>query len=145
MSERNQQFDSRQEWINKGKSWLTRHPQWGEHFKAICFDAKGRHVNCGGDFRRAEEEGAFPVRWLWPDQIAAMAALNVELLDALRGEPECAEISPLSWLFSMIEYCKQRTAADENDEDPLATAEMIREVEELYRKGKAAVAKTEAV
>ncbi len=78
MAEHNQQFDSMQEWVNKGRSWLTRrlkedssgHP----YFKPVCFDTKNRLVECGGDFMRAEREGAFPVRWLWPDQIAEVAA-----------------------------------------------------------------------
>jgi hypothetical protein len=77
MAERDQQFNSMQEWINKGNSWLTRrqridsngHP----YNRAVCFDAKGRLVECGGDFQRAHDEGAFPVRWLWPDQIAEIA------------------------------------------------------------------------
>jgi hypothetical protein len=74
MAEHNQQFDSLQEWVNRGRSWLTRrheidsngHP----YNRAICFDMKGRLVQNGGDFMRARDEDAFPVRWLWPDQIA---------------------------------------------------------------------------
>jgi len=74
MAEHNQQFDSFQEWVNKGRSWLTRrqridsndHP----YNRAVCFDMKGRLVQNGGDFARARDEDAFPVRWLWPDQIA---------------------------------------------------------------------------
>lgn len=85
MAEHDQLFASKQEWVNKGQSWLTRHPMWGDYFKAICFDATGRYVGNGGDFRRAEDEGAFPVRWLWPDQVGQMAILNAELLAALKG------------------------------------------------------------
>lgn len=78
MAEYDQQFSSMQEWVNKGRSWLTRrqmldssgHP----YFSAVCFDAKNRLVSNGGDFMRAEKEDAFPVRWLWPDQIAEIAA-----------------------------------------------------------------------
>ncbi|QIG67292.1 hypothetical protein EVB37_056 [Rhizobium phage RHph_TM3_3_3] len=76
-----QQFTSHQQWVNKASSWLTCHPQYrntehgetkgwrGHHFTAMCFDSLGRRVTNGGDFRRAEEEGTFPVWWIWPDQI----------------------------------------------------------------------------
>lgn len=81
-----QRFDSHREWVNFASRVLTAHPRYNEGadwsepnpFKAICFDAQGRHCQDGGDFRRADEEDAFPVRWLWPDQIgiAALAALG---------------------------------------------------------------------
>lgn len=76
-----QQFHSFQEWVNKASSWLTRHPQYrntengdvkgwrGHHFTAMCFDSFGRRVRNGGDFQQAHDEGAFPVWWVWPDQI----------------------------------------------------------------------------
>lgn len=81
-------FTSFQEWVNKASSWLTRHPQYnntehgetkgwrGRHFTALCFDQKGRPIHNGGEMRRADEEGAFPVWWIWPDQI----------VPALKGE-----------------------------------------------------------
>lgn len=81
MAEKNQQFDTHQEWVNKASTWLTRHEEYnntehgekkgwrGIHFTAICFDAKGRLCTCGADMRRADDEGAFPVRWIWPDQV----------------------------------------------------------------------------
>jgi hypothetical protein len=72
MAEYNQQFDSFQEWVNKASSWLTRRQRWeGDNvMRAICFDAKGRYCYSGEQFMRARDEKAFPVRWLWPDQIA---------------------------------------------------------------------------
>ena len=77
MAEYNQRFDSFQEWVNKASSWLTRHPDYHDYahsqFKAVCFDSKGRHVKNGGDFARARDEDAFPVHWLWPDQIGQVA------------------------------------------------------------------------
>lgn len=77
MAEHDQKFNSVQEWVNKGRSWLTRRQKTDSnghpYFKAVCFDAKGRLVACGGDFHRATDEDAFPVRWLWPDQIAEIA------------------------------------------------------------------------
>jgi len=70
MAEHNQQFKDITEWVNKGRSWLTRR---GSHVHAICFDMKRRPILCGGDFMRARDEDAFPVRWLWPNQVARMA------------------------------------------------------------------------
>lgn len=37
----------------------------GQKVEAICVDAKGRRCHIGADFRRAKEEGAFPVRYFW--------------------------------------------------------------------------------
>ena len=74
MAEHNQQFDTFVEWCNKASSWLTRRMEWDGDTtnRAICFDAQGRHCAYGCDFERARDEGAFPIRWLWPDQIAAV-------------------------------------------------------------------------
>lgn len=77
-------FTSHHEWVNKASSWLTRHPEYrntehgdtkgwrGAHFTALCFDQKGRRVRKGGDFQLAHDEGAFPIWWVWPDQIAEL-------------------------------------------------------------------------
>ena len=77
-------FTSHQQWVNNASSWLTRHPQFnntehgkgagwrGKHFTALCFDQKGRRVRQGSDFQRAHDEDAFPVWWVWPDQIAPL-------------------------------------------------------------------------
>lgn len=73
MAEYNQRFDSFDEWVNKGRSWLTRR---GPNEKVICYDAKGRLVTNGGGFMLARDEGAFPIRWLWPDQVAILATLH---------------------------------------------------------------------
>lgn len=66
MAEHNQQFDTFTEWCNKAPSWLTRR---GTDVHAICYDAKGRLCTIGGDFMRARDENAFPVKWIWPDQV----------------------------------------------------------------------------
>ncbi len=71
MSEYNQQFDSFDQRVNKASSWLTRR---GIRVHAICYDTQGRLVSNGGDFMRARDENAFPVRWIWPDQVARIAA-----------------------------------------------------------------------
>ncbi len=80
-----QAFESKQDWIARASRVLTSHPEYhntehdgpakgwrGNHFTALCYDQKGRRVRNGGDFRRAEEDDAYPVWWVWPDQIAAM-------------------------------------------------------------------------
>lgn len=64
MSESSQVFNSEQEWINKGRSWLTRHPKHGEFFKAILFDSEGKICLNGKDMASAK----YPVNWVWPDQ-----------------------------------------------------------------------------
>jgi hypothetical protein len=64
MSEYNQSFASETEWICKGRSWLTRHPRYGQFFKAICFDSAGMICLNGGDFKRAK----YPVHYVWPDE-----------------------------------------------------------------------------
>lgn len=43
----------------------------------MCFDQLGRRVRNGGDFKRAELDNAFPVWWVWPDQIAALVMARV--------------------------------------------------------------------
>lgn len=64
-----QSFSSFQQWVNKASSWLTSHEHYHpEHFRAICFDSKGRFCRIGRDFMRADVENAFPVYWVWPDQ-----------------------------------------------------------------------------
>lgn len=90
MAEHNQQFDTFLEWVNKAPSWLTRR---GSEIRAICYDTKGRVCRIGGDFMRARDEDAFPVRWVWPDQVAAQAA-TVDKYEAEieRLEEECANL-----------------------------------------------------
>ena len=80
-----QSFSCEQDWINRATRMLTGHPQYndtqhgdtkgyrGFHFTAMCFDQLdqlGRRVRQGGDFMRATKDNAYPVWWIWPDQIA---------------------------------------------------------------------------
>lgn len=51
-------FTSMQNWISKATSWIG-----GEN--ALCVDAKDRICRNGGDFQRAHDEGAFPVRFYY--------------------------------------------------------------------------------
>lgn len=76
-----QQFATFQQWVNYASTWLTCHDRYnntehgkgkgwqGAHFTALCFDSLGRECRNGGDMQRARDEGAFPVWWIWPDQI----------------------------------------------------------------------------
>ncbi len=61
------QFDSFITWVNKATSWIG----WTG---AKCFDAKDRPCRIGKDFTRARDEGAFPVRWYWPDRFTERGA-----------------------------------------------------------------------
>jgi hypothetical protein len=70
MAEHDQQFETFQTWVDKASSWLARR---GAE-QAICLDAKGRLCSMGRDWMRARDESAFPVRWLWPEQVAAELA-----------------------------------------------------------------------
>lgn len=51
------QFTTFDTWVNKASSWIDRN--------AVCVDAKGRRCLNGGDFMRARDEDAFPVRFFW--------------------------------------------------------------------------------
>lgn len=58
------QFDTFDDWVNHAHRALTDLTgNFGEEIKAVCVDAKGRRCNIGGDFMRARDEGAFPVRY----------------------------------------------------------------------------------
>lgn len=85
MAEYNQEFETFTTWCNKASSWLTRHPEYSEYFRAVCYDSKGRNCKSGGDFMRADKEGAFPVYWLWPDQIAKLA-FHKETVESIMSE-----------------------------------------------------------
>jgi hypothetical protein len=76
-----QSFATFDEWVRRATQRLTSHPLYnntehangkgwhGDHFVAMCFDQKGRRCKVGADMMRARDEDAFPVWWVWPDQI----------------------------------------------------------------------------
>jgi hypothetical protein len=68
-----------------------------------------------------------------------MTAVEDDLIEALRGDPEIPEISPLSWLRSMIRECQERGPAITND-DPDAFYEMVREVQQMEERCSAIIA-----
>lgn len=79
-----QKFDSFELWVNRASRSLTAHPEYndtehgerkgwrGHHFTALCFDSQGRRCRNGADMMRARDEHAFPVWWIWPDQIVQL-------------------------------------------------------------------------
>jgi len=80
MSLTTQYFDSFDQWVSRASSWLTCHSDYNDgsvnhynRFTAICFDTKGRICRIGADFMRARDEGTFPIRWIWPDQVPELA------------------------------------------------------------------------
>lgn len=54
------------DWVNFASKRLTvaRHRS-GATMPSVCIDAFGRRCVIGGDFMRARDEGAFPVRYFW--------------------------------------------------------------------------------
>ncbi|WP_299085151.1 hypothetical protein [uncultured Paraglaciecola sp.] len=95
MAEHNQRFETHTEWCNKASSWLTRHERFDEKsFRAICFDTKGRHCPTGREFQRAKDEGCFPIRWLWPDQIGPLYFGQIKP-DAPDTRPRCPKTGEL--------------------------------------------------
>jgi hypothetical protein len=75
---------------------------------------------------------------------ARLIAAAPDMAEALGGDPDMPEaINPLGWLKSMIDFCNEPRIQTiiAADEDPSALWEMIREVEELHRRGVAALAK----
>lgn len=94
-----QLFYTYDDWVNTASVLLTSHPEYrntehngpakgwrGNHFTALCFDQKGRRCRNGGDMRRAMDEDAFPVWWIWPDQIASLLMKDAALARVKGGE-----------------------------------------------------------
>lgn len=79
-----QSFASLTDWIANATARLTAHPSYrntehatrkgwnGEHFTALCYDQQGRRCRDGSDFQRAQAEDAYPVWFIWPDQVAKL-------------------------------------------------------------------------
>lgn len=89
-----QHFATHLQWCQKASSWLTKHPDYNDGkdgrstFRATCFDNKGRLCLVGADFKRAEDEQAFPVYWVWPDQVGPIlleALDDAYVIDDLRN------------------------------------------------------------
>lgn len=61
------EFRDFNDWVSKATTRLTGtyDPMMGNEVPSICIDAFGRRCTLGGHFRRARDEGAFPVRFFW--------------------------------------------------------------------------------
>lgn len=70
------EFKSFNEWVNKAVSWIG-------YTGAKCFDAKDRPCYNGGDFSRARDENAFPVRWYLPDRFPEPKKVPIAVIVAL--------------------------------------------------------------
>lgn len=80
-----QKFSSFDDWVRTASRKLAsrdmtkapfRYRTPAEQDRAICYDTKGRRCWIGGDFMRARDEGTFPVHYIWPEQIIALALLT---------------------------------------------------------------------
>lgn len=79
------EFRSHGDWVSFATHRLTGvRGSVGEEVKAICVDAFGRRCNIGADFKRAESEGAFPVRYFWECEPSATPE-NVHGTDLRQG------------------------------------------------------------
>lgn len=61
------EFRDHADWVSFASKHLTvaHSLVTGAQVPAICVDAFGRRCTCGGDMKRAEIEGAFPVRYFF--------------------------------------------------------------------------------
>lgn len=67
------QFDTHVQWVNKAASWIG-------YTGARCYDSKDRRCRNGGDMKRAHDEGAFPVRWYWPERFPPPIIPSVQIM-----------------------------------------------------------------
>lgn len=60
------EFHSHADWVNFASKRLTvAYDSNGAQLRAICVDSVGRRCANGRDFKRADDEGTFPVRYFW--------------------------------------------------------------------------------
>jgi hypothetical protein len=60
------EFYSHDDWVNFASKRLTvAEDSNGYDLTAICVDSLGRRCANGRDFKRAHDEGTFPVRYFW--------------------------------------------------------------------------------
>jgi len=81
-----QKFDTFNDWVNNASRKLAyncRDEKLRQYYetppedeRAICYDTKGRRCFIGKHFMRARDEGTFPVHYIWPEQIIALALLT---------------------------------------------------------------------
>jgi hypothetical protein len=137
MAEHDQRFDTYAQWVDKAPSWLG---QRGPHEKAICLDSRNRLCAIAPDFARARDEEAFPVRWLWPEDVATLAvALASECCVPRQGEPSFVLLGRDPQAPDLVE----RWAADREITDPSGPKPaMAREVAARMRSYRSGLAGT---
>lgn len=76
------EFVSFDDWVSFASKRLTGtyDPLMGNEVPSVCIDAFGRRCTLGGHFKRAHEEGAFPVRFFWDCVPMADAAKPKEIV-----------------------------------------------------------------
>jgi hypothetical protein len=85
------EFNSYGDWVNFASKRLTVAASLvtGAQVPAICVDALGRRCTCGGDFMRARDEDAFPVRYFFEcvpaDHAKRELAAALDVLENGRG------------------------------------------------------------
>lgn len=93
------QFDTHEDWINHASRALTGFKDSnGFEMKAICVDNLGRRCHNGGDFARARDEGAFPVRYFVemevvnPPPVTQMTGIDALVKEAIDAVWKCSLI-----------------------------------------------------
>lgn len=88
------EFKSFDDWVNFATKRLTGcHHPYGHEVGAICVDSFGRRCTVGGDFMRARDEDAFPVRYFWECTTPAPEQSGWQPIEtAPRDEPILAAI-----------------------------------------------------
>lgn len=77
------QFDTFNDWVNHATRALAAEFDvngWPGH-TAICIDALGRRCTCGGEFKRARDEGAFPIRYFFTGTV-----VKTPITDGMRAK-----------------------------------------------------------
>jgi hypothetical protein len=131
MAEHDQRFDSFAQWFDEGPSWLGRR---GPNETAVCLDARNRPCVANADFMRARDQKTFPVRWLWPEDVAALAAAQAsECCVPRRGEPSFVLLGRDPQAPDLVEkWADDREAASPGEGKP-TMARAIAERMRAYR------------
>jgi hypothetical protein len=117
MAEHDQRFDNFAQWFDEGPSWLGRRGPTG---MAVCLDARNRLCVANADFMRARDQKTFPVRWLWPEDVAALAAAQAsECCVPRRNEPSFVLLGRDPQAPDLVErWAADREAANPGEAKP---------------------------
>lgn len=117
MAEHDQRFDTYVQWRDEASSWLGRR---GPQEEAVCLDVRHRPCAVEADFARARDEGAFPIRWFWPEDVAALAAAQAsECCVPRRDEPSFVLLGRDPQAPDLVDrWAADREAANPGDAKP---------------------------